>query len=119
MPIKSVASAPEKAARRRRRRGGPCACGCGRQCAQRRNQWATPACIPKVSRQAFGRSARAAYAVKARSAKFRGEVDRIVQMGRTIRHADLVALLMAVYERGYNSGLQTNLRREKQKGQAA
>jgi hypothetical protein len=101
------------------RSGQICACGCGRQCSQKRNTWATPRCVPRVSRQANGRKARRTYAVKARTAKFQAEVARIVAGGGRIRHEDLLAILMTAYTQGYSAGLMTGLRRVRSAERAA
>lgn len=95
-----------------RPRTGPlCACGCRRPCAQARNTWATPQCVPRVSRQANGRKARANYALVRRLRQFKADLDRLTAEGGRIRREDLLATLQAAYDKGYNSGLNCGLRR--------
>jgi hypothetical protein len=71
----------------------------------------SPRCVPGSIKAEGARKGRKNSAHRLRAKLFRSDVQRIVT-GERLTHEDLMALLMTVYRRGYNTGFKTGQKQE-------
>jgi hypothetical protein len=89
-----------------------CACGCGFEVRKPYHTWRSD-CVPRASRVLGGVNARSAFAFKARSARFRAEIDRVIGARDTITREQLLEVCNAVWRLGYQAGFSTRDSRDR------
>lgn len=79
-----------------------CACGCRQRVKLHRHTWLRGH-MPMEIRRAQLKAAGRQYAFLARRRHFNQDIDRLP---RSVKRADLLALMATVYNRGYQAGYQ-------------
>lgn len=96
-----------------------CKCGCGARVKRRHRQYASLECVPSNVRAIGGQIARARFAFKKRSARFRTEIARVFGTERRVTREQLLELCDAVYRRGFQSGYAARSSRDRRQGARA